>query len=135
MEARQWWTVILTALAGPVGSVGLALGLVRWAEATTGGMATLAAAVAGLCFGAPLLALIVFAVCLFTLMRGAPVRRAVALLLMLVAVTVEAFVGLMGLAFVAGSAQPEVGLVIVAFVVLGVLGAGAYVALRLSSRR
>ena len=135
MGWRGWLTVILTALAGPAGSAGLAVGLARWAEATTGGMASLAAAVAGLSLGAPLLALVVFGVCLFTLMGDAPIRRGIALLLMLVTVTIEVVVGLMGLAFVAGSANPELGLVVVGIVVLGVLGAGAYAALRLSYRR
>ena len=56
MDPRAWWTVILTALAGPVGSIGLGVGLARWAEATTGGMAVLAGGVVGLWLGAPLAA-------------------------------------------------------------------------------
>ncbi|MFM1964624.1 MAG: hypothetical protein RL134_349 [Actinomycetota bacterium] len=135
MDARQWWTVILTALAGPVGSVGLGLGLARWAEATTGGMAVLAGGVVGLWLGAPLMAFIVFGVCLVWLLRHAPLRRGIALLMMFAAVIVEAFLMLIGLRLVAGSSSPEVGLVIASILALGVLGAGAYVALRLSHRR
>ena len=135
MGRSAWLTVILTALAGPVGSIGIGLGLARWAEATTGGMAVLAAGVVGLWLGAPLLALIVFGICLVTVMRGADVRRGIALLIMLATVMVEAIVALIGLRLVGGSASPEVGLVIVAFCAIGVLGAGAFFALSLSRRR
>lgn len=135
MGTREWWTVILTALAGPVGSVGLGLGLARWAEATTGGMAVLAGGVVGLWLGAPLMAIIVFAVCLLTVLRHEPLRRGIALLVMLAAVIVEAFLMLIGLRLVGGSSSPEVGLVIVSILALGVLGAGAHIALRLSHRR
>lgn len=135
MDPRGWWTVILTALAGPLGSIGIGLGLARWAEATTGGMAVLAAGVVGLWLGAPLVAFIVFAVCLVTVARALPLRRWLALLLMLAAVVVEAIVALIGLRFVGGSATPEVGLVVTAFIAMGVLGAGAYIALAGSRRR
>lgn len=134
MAARQWWTVILTALAGPVGSIALGLGLARWAEATTGGMAVLAGGVVGLWLGAPLLAFIVFALCLVTLMRHDPVRRGIALLVMLAAVVGEGLLMLLGLRLVGGSATPEVGLVVISVLALGVLGAGASIALRLSRR-
>jgi hypothetical protein len=135
MAAREWWTVILTALAGPVGSVLAGFGLARWAEATTGGMAELAAGVAGLWLGAPLLAVIVFAICLVTLMRPLPVRRGIALIVMVAAAIVEAIAVLIGLRVVGGSATPEIGLVIVAFCAIGILGAGAVLAIRASRRR
>jgi hypothetical protein len=134
MEARQWWTVILTALAGPVGSIALGLGLGRWAEATTGGMAVLGGVVLGLWLGAPLLSFLVFVTCLITLLRHDPVRRGIASLVMLAAVMAEGFVMLLGLRLVGGSARPEVGLVVFSVLALGLLGAGAYVALRLSRR-
>ena len=92
MDAREWWTVIFTALAGPFGSIGLGIGLARWADATTGGMAALAGGVVGLWLGAPLAALMVFAICLFTVARPLPLRRWIALLVMLAAVIVEAIV-------------------------------------------
>ena len=135
VNARKWWTVILTALAAPVGSLGLGLGLARGAEATPGGMATLAGAVVGLWLGAPLAALIAFAVCLLTVMRHAPLRRWLALLVMLAAVMAEAVVVLIGLRFVGGSPSPEIGLVVVAVLSMGLLGGGAYVALTVSRRR
>jgi hypothetical protein len=135
VAAREWWTVILTALAGPVGSVLAGFGLARWAEATTGGMAVLAAGVAGLWLGAPLLAVIVFAICLVTLMRPLPVRRGIALVVMVAAAIVEAIAVLIGLRVVGGSATPEIGLVIVAFCAIGILGAGAVLAIRASRRR
>lgn len=127
--------MILTALAGPVGSVLAGVGLARSAEASSGGMAGLAAGVIGLWLGAPLFALIVFAVCLVTVMRGAPLRRWVAALLMLAAVIVEAVVALIGLGVAARSGTADVGLVIVAFCAIGILGLGASIALRASRRR
>ena len=116
MDAREWWTVILTALAGPFGSIGLGIGLARWADATTGGMAALAGGVVGLWLGAPLAALIVFAICLFTVARPLPLRRWIALLVMLAAVIVEAIVVLFGLRLTGGMATPEFGLIVVAIV-------------------
>ena len=135
VDARGWWTVVLTALAGPAGSIGIGLGLARWAEATTGGMAVLAAGVVGLWLGAPVVAFIVFVVCLLTLMRRAALRRWVAILIMLAVAFAESIVVLVGLRFVGGSANPEAGLVVVAIIVMGVLGAGAYAALAASRRR
>lgn len=134
MSSRSWWTVILTALAGPVGSVGLGVGLARLAEATTGGMASLAGGVMGLWLGAPLAALVVFALCLLTILRGAPLRRWIALLVMLLTVFSEAIAVLIGLRISGGMATPEIGLAIVAIVAIGLLGGGAYVALHLAAR-
>lgn len=135
MSVREWWTVILTALAAPVGSIAIGLGLGRWAEATTGGMAVLGLLVVGIWLGGPLLATIVFAICLVTLLRPSPIRRWIALLLMLAAVIVEAMIVLIGLRLVAGSASPEIGLAIVAVVAIGLLGAGAVIAISASRRR
>ena len=135
MSSRSWWTVILTAIAGPVGSVGLGIGLARLADATTGGMASLAGGVMGLWLGAPLLALIVFAICLVTVARPLPLRRWIALLVMLAAVTVEAIAVLIGLRISGGMATPEIGLAIVAIIAIGLLGGGAYVALNLAARK
>lgn len=126
--------MLLTALAGPVGSVGLGVGLARLADATTGGMASLAGGVVGLWLGAPLAALIVFAICLVTVARSLPLRRWIALLVMLAAVVVEAIAVLVGLGVNARLAAPDVGLVLIAFVAVGVLGGGAYAGLRVSMR-
>lgn len=134
MGARAWWTVVLTVLAAPLGSVGLGVGLARWADATTGGMASLAGGVVGLWLGAPLASVAVFALCLVTLARPLPLWRWVALLLMIVAAVIEAFVVLIGLRVTGGMATPEVGLIAVAICAVGVLGGGALVALRLSRR-
>ena len=134
MSARGWWTVILTALAGPAGSIGIGLGLARWAEATTGGMAVLAALVVGLWLGAPVLAFIVFAVCLFTIARPLHLRRWIALLVMLATVIVESIVALVGLRMATGMSTPELGLVVVAIAAIGVLGGGASFALSASRR-
>lgn len=134
MGAREWWTVVLSALAGPAGSIGLGIGLSRLADATTGGMAALAGGVVGLWLGAPLAALIVFAICLVTVARPLPLRRWLALLVMLAAVIVEAIAMLIGLRLAGGMATPEIGLVVIAIVAMGVLGGGAAVALRAAVR-
>lgn len=135
MEPRGWWTVILTALAGPVGSIGLGLGLARWADATTGGMASLAGGVVGLWLGAPLAAFLVFVICMLTLMREQPLRRWIAVLVMLAAVLAEAIIVLIGLRLTVGMPTPEIGLVVVAIIAVGVLGGGAYLALTVAARR
>ncbi len=134
MGTRGWWTVILTALAGPVGSVGLGFGLARWAEATTGGMAVLAGGVVGLWLGAPIAALIVFAIGLVTVARPLHLRRWIALLVMLATVVVEAIVALLGLSLTGRLGTADIGLVLIAIVAIGVLGGGAALALR-SARR
>ena len=135
VEPRGWWTVILTALAGPVGSIGLGLGLARWADATTGGMASLAGGVVGLWLGAPLAAFLVFVICLLTLMRKQPLRRWIAVLVMLAAVLAEAIIVLIGLRVTAGMPTPEIGLVAVAIIAVGALGGGGYLALTVAARR
>lgn len=135
MEPRGWWTVILTALAGPVGSIGLGLGLARWADATTGGMASLAGGVVGLWLGAPLTAFLVFVICMLTLMREQPLRRWIAVLVMLAAVLAEAIIVLIGLRVTVGMPTPEIGLVVVAIIAVGALGGGAYLALRAAARQ
>jgi hypothetical protein len=129
-----WTTVALTALAGPLGSFALGFGLARWADATTGGMAGLAGGVAGLLFGAPLLAFSAFAICLVTVMRGAALRRWIALLVMLAAVMAELFAIVIGFRVTAGMASPEVGLVGVLIVAVAILGGGAYAGLALARR-
>ncbi len=135
MEPRGWWTVILTALAGPAGSIGLGLGLARWADATTGGMASLAGGVVGLWLGAPLAAFLVFVTCLLTLMREQPLRRWIAVLVMLAAVITEAMIVLVGLRVTVGMPTPEIGLVVVAIIAVGALGGGGYLALTIAARR
>lgn len=127
--------MILTALAGPVGSIGLGLGLARWADATTGGMASLAGGVVGLWLGAPLAAFLVFVICMLTLMREQPLRRWIAVLVMLAAVLAEAIIVLIGLRVTVGMPTPEIGLVVVAIIAVGVLGGGAYLALTVAARR
>jgi hypothetical protein len=135
VNAREWWSVILTALAAPVGSISLGIGLARWADATTGGMAVLAGGVVGLWVGAPLAAFLVFVVCVLTLMRHSPMRRWLALLVMLAGAVAEAVFVLIGLRLVGGSTSPELGLVVVAVLAIGLLGGSALVAVSVSRRR
>ena len=126
---------MLTGFAGPVGSLGLGIGLARWADATTGGMASLAGGVVGLWLGAPLAAFVVFVICLVTLMRRQPLRRWIAVLVMLAVVIAEAIAVLIGLRVTGGMSTPEIGLMVVAIMAIGVLGGGAYVALTAAARR
>ena len=134
MTGRGWWTVVLTALAAPLGSFGLALGLARSAEMSTGGMAVLAGAIAGLVFGAPLTAIIVYGICLVTLMRGAPLRRWISLLIMLATAVAALVVIIVGLRIVGGMAYPQAGLVGTGVVVAIIVGAGAYAGLMAARR-
>jgi len=134
VDGRGWWTVTLTAFAGPLGGFGLGLGLARIAEATTGGMAVLAWAVVGLMFGVPLAALVVFGVCLVTLLREVAMRRWRALLIMLATVVAGFVLTLIGLRMVGGMSQPELGLIGTGVAVIGLLGLGAAIALMASRR-
>lgn len=127
----MWATVLLTALVAPVGSVGVGAGLARWADATTGGMAGLAAGVGGLIIGGPLLAFTIYTVCLVTLLRPVPLRRWIALLVMLATIIVEPIAFIIGLRIVG---DQQVGLLGVALVMLVLLGAGAYAGV-LAARR
>jgi len=123
-RGRVWATVLITTLIAPAGSVGVGAGLARWADATTGGMAGLAAGVSGLIVGGPILAFTVYAVCLVTLLRPVPLRRWIALLVMLATIIVEPIAFVIGLRIVG---DQQVGLLVVALVMLVLLGAGAYV--------
>lgn len=128
--ASVWWTVGLTALAAPMGSVVAALALGQVVAPSSGGMEDLAAFVVGLWLGAPLVALLVFAVCVFTLLRDVPMRRWFALGVMLGFVVLEALVMLVGLRFVGSGAAEEVGLVVVGVLCTLVIGVGAFIAIR-----
>ena len=58
---REVVTAVLTGLSAPVGAIGLAFGLASWASTVDDtGWGTLAAVIAGLLFGGPLLSFTVF---------------------------------------------------------------------------
>lgn len=95
-----------------------------------GGMEDLAAVVVGLWLGAPLVALGVFAGCVFTLLKGLPLRRWLALSLMAVVAVLEALLMMAGLRVADASGWPRAGLVVVAVIPTLVLGFGSYAAIR-----
>ena len=133
MDARTGWTIALTALSGPVGAVATGAALARIADATQGGMAGLAAGVGGLFIGGPIFALAVFTICVLALAR--PRRRGVSITCMLGACVVDGVAVLLGLAAVARTEASEAGLIAVALVSMGVLGVGAWLALKVGNSR
>jgi hypothetical protein len=68
-------------------------------------------------------------------MRERPLRRWIAVLVMLAAVLAEAIIVLIGLRVTVGMPTPEIGLVVVAIIAVGALGGGAYLALRAAARQ
>ena len=85
MEPRGWWTVGLTALAGPVGAVAGAFVVYTLGGASMG----LAAGVGGLILGGPLLAVVVFGICLLTLLKDWGLKGRLALSLMVAAALLD----------------------------------------------
>lgn len=128
MDARTGWTIALTALSGPTGAIAAGAALARLADATQGGMAGLAAAVAGLFIGGPIVALVVFTICAFAIAR--PVRRWIAIGVMFLACLTNGAVAMLGLVIVARTEASEVGLIALAIASIAVLGVGAWLALR-----
>ena len=126
-----WWTVALTALAAPIGSAVVALVLGQLVTVSSGGgMEDLAAVVVGLWLGAPLVALGVFGGCVFTLLKGVPLRRWLALSLMAAVAVLEALLMMAGLRVADASGWPRAGVVVVAVIPTLVLGFGSYAAIR-----
>jgi hypothetical protein len=121
MEPRGWWTVGLTALAGPLGAVG--------AAALLYAIGGLAVGVGGLILGGPLVAVAVFGVCLLTLLRDWGLKQRLAISLMVAAALLDAIIVVLALRAIGGSSFADAGLYGVAIMSMGVLGAGAHVAI------
>ena len=124
MEPRGWWTVGLTALAGPVGAVAGA-----FVFYTVGGNFALAAGVGGLILGGPLLAVVVFGICLLTLLKDWGLKGRVALSLMVAAALLDAIIVVLALRAIGGSSFADAALFGVGIMSMAVLGAGAHVAI------
>ena len=124
MEPRGWWTVGLTALAGPVGAVAGAFVLY-----TVGGSFGLAAGVGGLILGGPLLAVIVFGICLLTLLKDWGLKGRLAISLMIAAALLDAVIIVLGLRAIGGSSFADAALFGLGLMSMAVLGAGAHVAI------
>jgi len=129
MEPRGWWTVALTALAGPVGAVAGAFLLY-----TVGGSFGLAAGVGGLILGGPLLAVAVFAICLVTLLKDWGLKGRLATSLMVAAALLDAIVIVLALRAIGGSSFADTALYGVGIMSMAVLGAGAHVAISTADR-
>lgn len=130
MEPRGWWTVGLTALAGPVGAVGGAFALYAVGGAGFG----VAAGVGGLILGGPLLATLVFGLCLMTLLRDWALRGRIALSLMVAAALMDAIIIVLALRAIGGASFADAGLIGVGVMSMAVLGAGAHVAITTADR-
>ena len=124
MEPRGWWTVGLTALAGPVGAVAGAFLLYA-----VGGSFGLAAGVGGLILGGPLLAVAVFGLCLLTLLKDWDLRARVAMSLMVAAALLDAIIIVLGLRAIGGSSFADFALYGLGLMSMAVLGAGEHVAI------
>lgn len=124
MEPRGWWTVGLTALAGPVGAVAGAFLLY-----TVGGSFGLAAGVGGLILGGPFLAVVVFGICLLTLLQDWGLKGRLALALMVAAALLDAIIVVLALRAIGGSSFADAALFGVGIMSMAVLGAGAHVAI------
>lgn len=125
MESPGWWTVGLTALAGPVGAVAGAFVFYTLGGANMG----LAAGVGGLILGGPLLAVVVFGVCLLTLLKDWGLKGRLALSLMVAAALLDAIIVVLALRAIGGSSFADAALFGVGIMSMAVLGAGAHVAI------
>lgn len=125
MEPRGWWTVIITALAGPLGAVG---GAALFYVIGGSGFG-LAAGVGGLILGGPLLAVAAFGVCLLTLLRDWGLKGRLAMSLMVAAALLDAIIVVLALRAIGGSSFADAGLFGVGIMSMAVLGAGAHVAI------
>jgi len=125
MEPRGWWTIALTAIAGPLGAIAGAFLL----YAVGGDSLGLAAGVGGLILGGPLAAVAVFGVCLLTLLKDWALRSRVAMSLMVAAALLDAIIIVLALRAIGGSSFADFALYGVGIMSAAVLGAGAHVAI------
>lgn len=125
MEPRGWWTIGLTAIAGPLGAVAGAFILYTVGGDNLG----LAAGVGGLILGGPLSAVAVFAICLFTLLKDWALRNRIAMSLMVAAALLDAIIIVLALRAIGGSSFADFALYGVGIMSAAVLGAGAHVAI------
>ena len=130
VDSRGWWTVGLTALAGPLGAVAGA-----FLFYTLGGDGLgLAAGVGGLILGGPLAAVAVFGICLLTLLRDWGLKGRIAMSLMVAAALLDAIIIVLALRAIGGSSFADTALYGVGIMSMAVLGAGAHVAITTADR-
>ena len=125
MEPRGWWTVALTALAGPLGAIAGAFLLYTIGGDSLG----VAAGVGGLILGGPLVAVAVFGICLVTLLKDWALRTRIAMSLMVAAALLDAIIIVLALRAIGGSSFADAALYGVGIMSAAVLGAGAHVAI------
>lgn len=131
---RETVTVALTTIAGPVGAVAMGAALARLADAMEGGMAGLAAGVGGLFIGGPILAFLVFGLCLAVLILPRPQNPLKALGIMAIACLVDGAVVMVGLAITARTGAGELAIIGVAVLSMVALALGAWLSLRVGGR-
>ena len=130
VDSRGWWTVGLTALAGPLGAVAGA-----FLFYTIGGDGLgLAAGVGGLILGGPLAAVAVFGICLLTLLRDWGLKGRIAMSLMVAAALLDAIIIVLALRAIGGSSFADTALYGIGIMSMAVLGAGAHVAITTADR-
>jgi hypothetical protein len=130
MEPRGWWTVALTAIAGPLGAVAGAFLL----YAIGGDNLGLAAGVGGLILGGPLAGVAVFGTCLVTLLKDWDLRTRIAMSLIVAAALLDAIIIVLALRAIGGSSFADAALYGVGIMSAAVLGAGAHVAISTADR-
>jgi len=130
MESRGWWTVALTALAGPLGAIAGAFLLYTIGGDDLG----LAAGVGGLILGGPLAAVAVFGICLLTLLKDWDLRTRIAMSLIVAAALLDAIIIVLALRAIGGSSFADAALYGVGIMSAAVLGAGAHVAITTADR-
>lgn len=134
MDPRGWWTVGLTAVSGPIGAIAGATILGRVVDAAGGGMAGLAAAVGGLVLGGPIAAIVVFGVCLLTILRPLELQRAIAFAIMVAAALFNGLLVIAGLRLVSGSSFADPGILAVGMFSVAILAGGAHIAITTGDR-
>ena len=96
---------------------------------TVGGSFGLAAGVGGLILGGPFLAVVVFGICLLTLLKDWGLKGRLALALMVAAALLDAIIVVLALRAIGGSSFADAALFGVGIMSMAVLGAGAHVAI------
>lgn len=124
-------TVAATTVAAPLGGIGIGLALSRLLG--TGGLDSLAFALAGMWWGTPLVAITVFAVCLLTVARATP-KRGAAMWIMMAGAAISVTVFPLALLITRAAINSEIVIGIAAVATIAVIGVSAYLSLRIASR-
>lgn len=134
MDTRRWLTILFTLLAMPIGGFALAFGLSRLFAGSGTGWGDLIGLVTGLLFGPTLGNILVFSICLLTLLRHRLQRPWGAWGINIGAALVALIAGGIALA-AAGRTENWIGPTLGIAVALAVAGVGAWFALHVGGQR